>query len=310
MSVHVPVLLEECLTWLDPKAGGRFIDCTIDGGGHSEAILHRTAPNGTLLGLDADVSAIAVVQERLGAFGERATLVHSNFRALDEVARQRGFDQVDGILMDLGFSSPQLDEGERGFSFSRDEPLDMRFDASSGPTAADIIADAPPLEIERMLRAYGEEPRAATIAGRIATSRQTGPIKTTGQLVALIPGTRDRGRARIHPATRTFQALRIAVNDELRALAEALPQAIGLLRRGGRLAVISFHSLEDRIVKTFIRERAGLGADPVDRALPVRSGDRPADLRIMTRRPVAPSADEIARNPRSRSARLRVAERL
>jgi 16S rRNA (cytosine1402-N4)-methyltransferase len=238
------------------------------------------------------------------------TLVHRNFRVLGEVAERTGFRAVDGVLLDLGISSAQLEASGRGFTFAGDEPLDLRLDPTTGPTAADIIAEAPRAEIEQILRRFGEEPRAGTIAARIEAARALKPITTTRQLVALIPWTRDRDRRRIHPATRTFQALRIAVNDELGALAEVLPQALAALRRGGRLAVISFHSLEDRIVKTFFRQRAGLISDLVDPKLPVRPSTQPPELRILTRRPVVRSPEEIARNRRSRSARLRVAERL
>lgn len=310
MSVHVPVLVQECVTWLDPQPGGRFIDCTVNGGGHAAAILERTAPTGTLLGLDADPAAIACAREHLAPFGPRVTLVHSNFRFLGEVAERAGFRSVDGVLLDLGVSSAQLEASGRGFTFGRDEPLDLRFDPTTGRTAADIVSEASRTEIQQLLRSFGEEPQARTIAARIEAARAVAPITTTSQLVALIPRPRDRDRHRIHPATRTFQALRIAVNDELRALAEVLPQALAALRRGGRLAVISFHSLEDRIVKTFLRQRAGLAPDSVDPKLPVRPPTQPPDLRILTKRPVVRSPEEMARNPRSRSARLRVAERL
>ena len=310
MPVHVPVLLHECLAWLDPQPGGRFIDCTVNGGGHSASILDRTAPDGLLLGLDADPEAITRARQRLAGYGPRVTLVQSNFRTLADVATRAGFRDVDGILVDLGLSSPQLDSSGRGFTFSKDEPLDMRFDPSSGRSAAELLAEASRGEIEKILWAYGEEPNAGVIASRIAATRALTPISTTSQLVALIPPSRDRSRTRIHPATRTFQALRIAVNDELKALAEVLPQALAALRQGGRVAVISFHSLEDRIVKTFFRERAGLSNHRIDRTLPIRHQTQPADVKILTKRPLQRLESELAENPRSRSARLRVAERL
>lgn len=304
---HVPVLARSCVEFLDPQPGGRFIDCTINGGGHSAAILERTAPDGPHLGLDADPEALAAAATRLAAFGSRVTLVHSNFRYLDATATEARFRDVDGILLDLGLSSRQLSLAERGFSFAQEGPLDMRFDRTQGPTAAELIASAAPEELERTFREFGEEPQARRIAQAIASARRETPIRTTGQLADLISRTVGR-RGRLHPATRTFQALRIAVNDELGALASALPQAIGLLRRGARLVVISFHSLEDRVVKNFFASVSGRVVN--DRRVPVAPIAPPAQVRIITRRPLMPSPEEIAANPRGRSARLRVAERI
>jgi len=307
---HVSVLSHETLQLLDPRPGGRFVDCTMNGGGHSAALLERTAPDGRLLGMDADGAAVAFAGQRFAPFGERACLVHENFRYLAPTAEREGFTQVDGVLMDLGFSSRQMDGEGRGFSFQRDEALDMRYDSGAGLAAADLLATAPIEEIERILREFGEEPHARRIARDIVAVRIDHPVRTTGALANLVARAVHGRHGRLHPATRTFQALRIAVNDELGALAEALPQALGLLRQGGRLAVISFHSLEDRIVKTFFRRLAGLEQDNTPRHLPPVATRPAPELRILTSRPVTPSAEEVAANPRSRSARLRVAERL
>ncbi len=310
MALHVPVLLRETVAALDPRPGGRFIDCTVNGGGHSAAILERTAPDGRLLGLDADPEACAAARERFRDVGDRVQIIQSNFRHVERVARETGFTAVDGILMDLGFSSDQIDSAERGFSFTTSGPLDMRFDRASGMSAADYLATASQQEIEATLRSLGEEPRARTIAACIVRSRERAPIHTTGELAETVARATGGRQGRIHPATRTFQALRILVNDELGALQAALPQCLELLRRGGRLAVISFHSLEDRIVKSFFREQAGQSAPDLPRDFPVVPTARTASLRVITRRPIRPSPEETASNPRSRSARLRVAERI
>lgn len=309
-ATHVPVLVRETVDLLQPQPGGRFIDCTAGGGGHSAAILDLTSPDGALLALDADPAAVADVRARLAPYGDRAQVAHANFRSLREVAERRGFAPVDGVLMDLGLSSRQLEAAGRGFSFSRDDLLDMRYDPTVGRTAAEYLASASEEEIELALRSYGEEPRANRIAREIVAARDRAPMATTAQLAALVRRAVGGRRGRIHPATRTFQALRIAVNQELDALAEALPQAVDLLRRGGRLAVICFHSLEDRIVKNFMRRLAGRASEPTPRGLPLPPLREAPTLRIVTPRPLSPSAEEVAANPRSRSARLRVAERL
>ncbi len=307
---HVSVLTAECLRFLDPRAGGRFVDCTVDGGGHSAEILQRTAPDGPHLALDADSEAVERARERLSLFGDRVHVVHANFRFVDTVAQDLGFTSVDGVLMDLGLSSDQLSGRNRGFSFQRNDPLDMRFDPTRGESAAQYLATASREDIEDTLRNLGEERAARRIAADIVAARQQATIETTRELVALVERSVRPRPGAIHPATRTFQALRIAVNDELNALREAVPKAVGLLRTGGRLAVISFHSLEDRIVKTMFRLLAGRAPDDTPRDLPARPTQQHADIRILTPRPVRPTAEEIALNPRSRSARLRVAERL
>jgi 16S rRNA (cytosine1402-N4)-methyltransferase len=309
-AAHVPVLLSECLHWLDPHPSGRFVDCTLGAGGHAVALLDRTAPTGSLLALDADPESVRFAEQSLAAYGSRVEVVHSSFRYLAAVADRFGFSEVDGVLMDLGLSSVQLATSTRGFAFSLDGPLDMRFDPTTGRTAAELLASEPQEEIERIIRTFGEEPRARFIAKSIVRARAERPIDTTGRLADVVMRAAGAFRGRIHPATRVFQALRIAVNEELTALSEALPQALGLLRHQGRLAVISFHSLEDRIVKTFLRERAGLAPPEEQRALPLRPQERVPEIRLLSKHPIAPGAEELAANPRSRSAHLRVAERL
>ena len=307
---HVSVLTAECLRYLEPRPGGRFVDCTVDGGGHSAAILERTSPDGPHLALDADPTAVERARGRLSPFGDRVKVVHANFRFIDAVAQDLGFTKADGVVMDLGLSSDQLAARDRGFSFQRDEPLDMRFDPTQGHSAADFIAIASREEIEDTLRTLGEERAARRIAGDIVAARERRPVATTRELVEIVQRSVHPRPGTINPATRTFQALRILVNDELSALRDALPKAVGLLGSHGRVAVISFHSLEDRIVKTLFRQLAGREPDETPRHLPARPDRPPAEIRILTPRPVRPSAAEIAANPRSRSARLRVAERL
>lgn len=303
---HIPVLLTETLQALRPYSGGRYIDATLGGGGHAEALLEASAPEGRLLGLDADPRAIARVAQRLARFGDRATLVQANFRQLAQVARSRGFASVDGILFDLGVSSFQLDEAEQGFSFGKEGPLDMRMNPASGPSAADIVNNLPVDELADILYRYGEERRSRRIARAIVAHR---PIRTTTQLAEVI--VRAIGRkpgVKLHPATRTFQALRIYVNDELGALETALPQAIGLLKPGGRLAVITFHSLEDRMVKhTFRQESQDCICPP---HTPICTCGHTAQIKLIHRKGLTPTEEERARNPRSRSARLRIVEKL
>jgi 16S rRNA (cytosine1402-N4)-methyltransferase len=287
-----------------------MIDCTVNGGGHSAGILERTGPSGRLLALDADPLACEIARARLRPYGDSVTIVHSNFRYVGRIAAEAGFPEVDGLLMDLGFSSRQIDAPERGFSFLGHGPLDMRYDPRSGTSAAEYLATASRQEIEGTLRSLGEEPRARSITSAIIARREREPIQTTTDLADTVAAAVGGRQGRLHPATRTFQALRILVNDELGALQEALPQCLELLRRGGRLAVISFHSLEDRIVKTFLRRHAGHAAPDLPRNLPIVPPAPTPTVRLIGRRPIRPSADEVAANPRSRSARLRVAERV
>jgi 16S rRNA (cytosine1402-N4)-methyltransferase len=309
---HLPVLVDEVMSTLAPAPGSLQIDATVGGGGHTERILEATHPDGRLLGLDADGAAIARVDGRLRPrFGDRLVLRQANFREIGSVAPDAGFDKVDGCLFDLGLSSFQLADIERGFGIRAGGPLDMRFDTSRGVPAAELLATLDTTELTALFRRYGEEPQARRIARAIVDARRTSPVTTAEELAALVervaPGA-PRGRRRIHPATRVFQALRIAVNEELDALQEALAAAVELLRPGGRLVVLSYHSLEDRIVKRFMQsERRGCVCPP---ELPICVCGRNPRLRLVTRRSVTPSPAEVATNPRARSARLRAAERL
>jgi 16S rRNA (cytosine1402-N4)-methyltransferase len=301
---HIPVLYKEVLAGLQPRPGGRYIDATLGAAGHAAGILAASAPDGRLLGLDADPEAVTFAGQHLRPFGERVILQVANFRQIKTVALALGFGQVDGILMDLGLSSRQLSDPERGFSFSRDGPLDMRMDPSQGRSAADLVNHLPQAELADLLWRYGEERHSRRIARAIVAAR---PVTTTKELADLVEHT-VRRREKIHPATRTFQALRIAVNDELEALSQALVQARDLLRPQGRLAIIAFHSLEDRLVKRFYQQESRDCLCPPEILICVCQ--HRATLRVLTSKPVRPTAEEVARNPRSRSARLRIAERL
>lgn len=308
---HTPVLVEEVMSMLRPAAGSLQIDATVGGGGHTERILEASDPDGRLLGLDADGAAIARVRERLARFADRLVLRTANFRELGTVARDAGFRAVDGCLFDLGLSSFQLADTERGFGFRAGGALDMRFDTGRGVPAAELLATLDADELTALFRRYGEEPFAGRIARAIVAARSTTPVTSAEELAALaersVPGT-PRGRRRLHPATRVFQALRIAVNDELGALEAGLAAAVDVLRPGGRLVVLSYHSLEDRIVKRFIAaERRGCTCPPEQ---PVCICGHEPRLRLVTRPSLMPSPAEIAANPRARSARMRAAERL
>ena len=327
-SVHLSVLEPEVLRFLAPRPGALYIDATAGGGGHSFAILQASTssdappvagsfsedgepgeslgavPDGRVLSLDADPAAVERVRRRLQSFGERSTVAHSNFRHLATVARQHGFSAVDGVLLDLGFSSDQLEDAGKGFAMLTRGPLDMRFDPGQPLTAADLVNATGEEELANLIYRYGEDRLSRRIAKAIVRAR---PLSTTSELAEVIARAVGR-REKIHPATRTFQALRIAVNDELGALAEALPQAVALLRPGGRLAVIAFHSLEDRIVKQFMQREATDCLCPPE-VMVCQCGHK-AILTIVTRKPVQASQAELGQNPRSRSAKLRVAERL
>lgn len=306
--VHAPVLLSESIAALQPVPNGRYIDATLGGGGHAERVLALSAPAGMLLGIDADPVALEAARRRLAPFRDRLVLVESYFDALESVAGAAGFTNVDGVLFDLGVSSPQLDTSARGFSFQHEAPLDMRMGPSAQQSAADLINGLPPEELQRIFAEYGEERYARRIARQIAQERSRREIRTTTELADIVARAKPRGKEQIHPATRVFQALRIAVNDELGRLTRALPQAVDVLRVGGRLAVISFHSLEDRIVKQFMRQEARGCICPPE--LPVCVCGREPRVRIHTSRPIVASAEEVAANIRSRSAKLRVAERI
>jgi 16S rRNA (cytosine1402-N4)-methyltransferase len=305
VPVHVPVLLDEVLAGLQPQRGGYFVDCTVGLGGHAAAILERISPSGRLLGIDADPEAIKISQDKLSDYGEAVTLVNDNFVNLEAICRRYHFHPVDGILFDLGVSSLQLDTAERGFSFHLDAPLNMRFDPGQGLTASDIVNSFSEQELAKLIEKYGEERHSRRIARYIVQNR---PIATTVELARLVEQALGGKRAKIHPATRTFMALRIAVNSELQNLELALKQTINLLRPGGRLTVISYHSLEDRIVKQFMRDAASGCLCPPGTVI-CRCGHTPT-LKLISRKVIKPTSLEIESNPRSRSSKLRIAERL
>ena len=309
MSGHIPVLLEECIKYLNIKPDGIYVDGTLGMGGHSEAILQRLT-TGRLISIDRDTYAIERATERLAPYADRLTIVHGNFRDLPEILDEQGVDLVDGMLFDLGVSSPQLDEGGRGFSYMVDAPLDMRMDKSDNIDAWFIVNRWPEDKICRILRDYGEERHAARIARAIAKRRQEQEIKTTLELVDIIKSAMPAAalREKQHPAKRSFQAIRIAVNDELGAVASLMETAPDRLKVGGRIAVISFHSLEDRIVKSAIQSRENGCTCP--REAPVCTCGFVQTLRSVTRKPITACVEELELNPRSRSAKLRVAERV
>ena len=303
--IHIPVLFQAVLDGLQVRPGGQYIDATVGGGGHAGGLLAASSPDGRLLGLDRDPAAVEAASARLASYAGRVVLVHSSFTRLAEIACACDFVPADGVLFDLGLSSLQLTNPARGFAFMLDGPLDMRFDPTTGgPTAFDLVNELSAEELATLLYRYGEERQARRIAEAIVAAS---PLHTTRELAAVVERATGR-RGRIHPATCTFQALRIAVNDELAALEAVLPQAVEVLAPGGRLAVISFHSLEDRLVKRFLRRESRDCLCPPES--PVCTCDHRATLRVITRKPVRPTADEIAANPRSRSARLRVGQRL
>jgi 16S rRNA (cytosine1402-N4)-methyltransferase len=290
---HLPVLPDEVLLWLQPRPGGTVLDATVGAGGHARAILDASAPDGRLLGLDVDADAVQLAGSALQPYGDRVRLLRRSFRHLPAALREAGLapeGSLDGALFDLGVSSMQLDRPERGFAFSADGPLDMRLDPSAGEPASEVVNGLPEGELADVIFRYGEEPASRRIARAIVRRRAAAPFTSTADLARVVAAASGAPWRRTHPATRTFQALRIAVNDELGALEAALPAAVAALKPGGRLAVIAFHSLEDRIVKGFLRGRE--------------------DLRVLTRKPVTAGPAEVAANPRSRSAKLRAAEKL
>ena len=318
-SSHISVMLEEVLKFLQPGTGGTYIDGTVGGGGHTEALLERSAPDGRVLGIDTDGLALERVKLRLAQYVDngRLLLVHGNFANMMEIAVTHGFTSVQGVLLDLGFSSDQMDNPERGFSFSADGPLDMRLDQSLVLTAAELVNTVSEQELADIFWGYGEETRSRQIARRIVREREKGAITSTAQLAALIARGVPYQPGTIHPATRAFQALRIAVNRELERLESVLPQIVDLLANepmdvaggvgsAGRLVIISFHSLEDRIVKEYLRRESTDCICPP--RLPICVCGHQARLRLLTRKPVTPTEQEIVRNPRARSAKLRAAE--
>ncbi|MFH2136739.1 MAG: 16S rRNA (cytosine(1402)-N(4))-methyltransferase RsmH, partial [Patescibacteria group bacterium] len=311
-SEHIPVLLNEVIKFLDPKPNQNFIDCTLGAGGHSVEILKRTAPNGKVLGIDLDMRAILIAKQKVlkaGIEDSRLVGVRGNYKNLEEIVLQNNFKNISGILIDLGFSSMEIADPEKGFSFQIDAPLDMRY-GEVGETAADILNRSREQELVRIFKEYGEEKFSGRIARRICEIRKNNPIDTTFKLVnaiaEVIPKKFQHGR--IHFATKVFQALRIATNDELGNLEKVLPQALELLPAGGRLAIISFHSLEDRIVKQYFKKESIDCVCP--KSIPVCNCGHKAILKILNKKPIVPSEEEATQNPRSRSAKLRVAEKL
>jgi 16S rRNA (cytosine1402-N4)-methyltransferase len=304
-KVHIPVLASEVVTALDAAPGKRYIDCTLGGGGHSAAILSKCLPGGEVLGIDADPEAVNLAQHNLYDYFESSVIINDNFYNLENICAGTGFHHVDGILFDLGLSSLQLSSAERGFSFQLNGPLDMRFNPDESLTAADIVNRMPENKLAQLILIYGEEPQANRIAGSIVANR---PVMDTADLASIIANTVGENYGKIHPATRTFQALRIAVNRELDHLTSALEQSLKCLAEGGRLAVISYHSLEDRIVKNFmLHESRGCICPP---NLPECRCHHVSQLQILTRHPITPSSEEVEKNPRSRSAKLRVARKI
>jgi 16S rRNA (cytosine1402-N4)-methyltransferase len=302
---HQPVLYHEIILALQPRSTGLYVDCTVGAGGHASGILEASEPDGRLLGFDLDPQALQLAQERLASFSERAILIQASYVTLRAQLDELGWDFVNGILLDLGLSSMQLDTRERGFSFQADAPLDMRFDPWGPIRAADLVNTLPEKDLANLLYEYGEERRSRQVAHAIIRAR---PVQTTRQLAQVVAGATRGGQKGIHPATRTFQALRIAVNRELESLEAVLPQAVSSLEPGGRLAVIAFHSLEDRIVKNFFRQESRDCICPPRQ--PVCTCGHKATIKEITRRPVRPQEAEVQANPRARSARLRVAEKL
>ena len=322
---HQPVMVDRVAELLRPRPGGVYLDATLGLGGHAERLLEASAPDGRVVGLDRDPAALALARQRLAWAGDRLQAVAASFEELAAVAGRLGIGSVDGVLYDLGVSSLQLDEAGRGFSYRADAPLDMRMDPTAGITAAEVLATYPRAELARILREYGEERFAGRIARVLDEARRRAPIATTGQLAELVKAAVPAAARRTgpHPARRAFQALRIEVNRELDALRASLPQAIDLLAPGGRLVVLAYHSLEDRIVKQALADAAGRAGDtpspfrgsrhepPGPPGLPVDPpGAGPAAVAVLTRRPERPSPAEVAANPRAESAKLRAAEKL
>lgn len=307
---HITVLKEEAVAGLNIRPDGIYVDCTLGGAGHSSMIAAQLGAGGRLIAIDQDDVALANARGKLAAFGDRVTLVKSNFRRIRQVVEELGLSGVDGVLFDLGVSSPQLDEGERGFSYNADAPLDMRMDQTASLTAYEIVNEWAEEELAQIIWEYGEEKFSRKIARQIVQQREKEPIRTTGQLVEMIKEAIPAAARRTgpHPAKRTFQAIRIAVNDELNAFREAVADSIELLNPGGRISVITFHSLEDRICKQTFQDYAkGCTCPP---AFPICTcGNQPV-VKVITRKPILPSEAELEANPRARSAKLRIAEKL
>jgi 16S rRNA (cytosine1402-N4)-methyltransferase len=304
-SPHQPVLYQQIVDYLRPASPGKYVDGTLGAGGHAAGMLETSAPEGRLLALDVDRRAIDIASERTAQFAGRITILHGSYADLGKHLKTCGWDCVNGILLDLGVSSMQLDNAHRGFSFIKEAPLDMRFDDTDGLTAAQLLNRSSQKELAHILREFGEEPRAKQIAAAIIRNR---PLETTTQLASLVSAVYKGQRGRTHPATRTFQALRMAVNSEQEVLVKGLEEAVTALCPQGRLAVISFHSLEDRAVKQFFRRESQDCICPPEQAI-CTCGHK-AVIKVITKRAITPSKEEIAQNPRARSAKLQVAEKI
>jgi 16S rRNA (cytosine1402-N4)-methyltransferase len=302
---HLPVLYNEIIHFLQPHKTGRYVDCTVGAGGHAKGILEASHPDGQLLALDVDKTALKIAQKKLESFRDRVFLVHSSFKNLSKEIDALGWQMVDGILLDLGLSSMQLDVPERGFSFRKEASLDMRFNQQDPMSAMQLVNNLPEGELADLIYKFGEERRSRQVAKAIVDAR---PIDSTIELARIVASATSSGKPGMHPATRTFQALRIAVNDELTVLEEVLPQAIRELCSGGRLAVIAYHSLEDRLVKHYLRQEKQDCICPPEQVI-CNCGHK-ASIKILTKRPIRPQTNEINQNPRARSARLRVVEKL
>ncbi|PKM44072.1 MAG: 16S rRNA (cytosine(1402)-N(4))-methyltransferase [Firmicutes bacterium HGW-Firmicutes-8] len=306
---HIPVMLNEVITHLNLQQGGTYIDCTLGGGGHTSEIIKKIQPGGRVIGIDQDPNALQAAQNRLAMYKDRITFVHSNFYRLKDIVQENEVGEADGVFFDLGVSSHQLDEGDRGFSYMQDAPLDMRMNPQDKVTAENLVNELEELELARIIKEYGEERWAKRIARFIVENRQNKRIGTTGELVGIIKKAVPAGARREgpHPAKRTFQALRIAVNDELNRFAQTLRDTVDILKPGGRVCVISFHSLEDRITKEVFRDLAKDCICPPE--LPVCRCNKQKQIDIITSKPVLPGAQEIENNPRARSAKLRAARK-
>ncbi len=301
---HEPVLAAELVAGLDVKAGGRYVDCTLGAGGHAMAVLAASAPSGRLLGIDTDESALTLATKCLQAQAPSLQTVRGNFADVRDISTSKDFLDVDGVYFDLGLSSMQLDSADRGFSFSMEGPLDMRFSARQSMTGRDVVNSYPVDQLAGVLWKYGEERKSRTIARRIVARR---PVETTTELASIVAAAYPKGHHRIHPATRTFQALRMCVNDELKSIEEALRGTVDVLKPAGRVAVISYHSLEDRIVKRWFRDESASFVHVPN--APGGGHERVPSLEVITRRIIRPSKVEVTRNPRSRSAKLRIAKK-
>lgn len=307
---HIPVLFHEIMDIMDPKPGEFFVDCTLGGGGHSKGFLERTSPDGLLIGIDQDTNALVAARQNLSAYDGRVMFVHSNYHRLDHILTQYAPEGVDGILFDIGVSSHQLDEKERGFSYMQDAPLDMRMDQNQSLNAWQVVNTYSEQELHRILKEYGEERWAKRVAQFIVQARKDKPLDTTGELVDTIKRAIPKGAREVgsHPAKRTFQAIRIEVNDELGVLSRTITVAANHLKKGGRLGIISFHSLEDRIVKEQFRFLASACICPPE--LPFCQCDKVAEVKLLTRKPVTASAEELEQNTRAKSAKFRAVQKI